>query len=276
MSRLSGYDSASVPRLILASGSPRRAALLRQMGFEFIVMEQEIDETFDPKADPAQTAMRLSGMKAEAALSAAVVAIPHAEAEAAPLAADVASPAILAALSAAEIAPPATETALHAVETKAALPGHAGNLVVAADTVVVLDGEMMGKPETQADAGRMLRRLSGRTHEVFTGFTLIGAGTAGRIDDFERTAVTFRRLEPWEIDDYVSTGMPMDKAGAYGIQDRSGLFVDRIDGCFYNVVGFPLSRFYEGLKKLLGPETVRGMVTAGRGRLSQAEVTGQA
>jgi septum formation protein len=136
---------------------------------------------------------------------------------------------------------------------------------VGADTIVALDGDMLGKPESRAEAGRMLRRLSGRTHEVFTGFTLIDAGTGGRIRGVERTAVTFRRLDDWEIDGYVATGLPMDKAGAYGIQDRSGLFVDRIDGCFYNVVGFPLTKFFEGLKTLAGSAAVQAMLSpAGR------------
>jgi septum formation protein len=291
-----GSGPAAVPRLILASGSPRRAALLRQMGFEFIVMKQEIDESFDRKADPAQTAMRLSGMKAEAVIllaeatrSSAEVASPATEA--ALFAADaeakaalstvvptIATAEISAAPFAAAIASPPTEAAVAAMEAEISSAGaaHSVTLVLAADTVVVLDGEMMGKPESPAEAARMLTRLSGRTHEVFTGFTLIEAGTAGRIDDFERTAVTFRGLEPWEIEDYVSTGMPMDKAGAYGIQDRSGLFVDRIDGCFYNVVGFPLTRFYEGLKKMLGPAIVRGMISAGRGLRSPAVGKGTA
>jgi septum formation protein len=266
-----GSGPAAAPRLVLASGSPRRATLLSQMGFEFIVMKREIDETFDPKADPAQTSMRLSGMKAEAVVLLAEAVLSSAEA---------ASPATEAALIAAEagaalftakVAPPAIASPAAA----ASLPVRGGDLVLAADTVVVLDGEMMGKPESRDEAARMLTKLSGRTHEVFTGFTLIEAGTNRRIDDFERTAVSFRVLEPWEIDDYVSTGMPMDKAGAYGIQDRSGLFVDRIDGCFYNVVGFPLTRFYEGLKKMAGPETVRGMISAGRGPRHPAETTGR-
>jgi septum formation protein len=113
----------------------------------------------------------------------------------------------------------------------------------------------------------MLRRLSGRSHEVFTGFTLIDASTGARTDGHERTAVTFRRLDEWEIDDYVSTGMPLDKAGAYGIQDRSGLFVERIEGCFYNVVGFPLTKFVEGLKRLAGPDAVRDMLKSAGGDL---------
>jgi septum formation protein len=213
-----GTDTTPVPSLFLASRSPRRAALLRQMGFDFNIVTKEVDETFGPKDDPARTAMALSALKAEAVL-----------------------------------------------------PGIAAGLVVGADTVVVLEGELLGKPESRIEAGRMLKRLSGRTHEVFTGFTLIDAGTDRRVSGVERTAVTFRRLEPWEIDDYVSTGMPMDKAGAYGIQDPSGLFVDRIDGCFYNVVGFPLAKFYEGLKKLLGTETVRKMISAGRVTTSSME-----
>ena len=102
----------------------------------------------------------------------------------------------------------------------------------------------------------MLRQLSGKTHEVFTGFTLIQVG-GGRFSDVERTAVTFRDLANWEVEDYVASGGPLDKAGGYGIQDRSGLFVDRIEGCFYNVVGFPLTKFYEKLKVLWDVETLR-------------------
>jgi septum formation protein len=132
-------------------------------------------------------------------------------------------------------------------------------LIIGADTVVYLIGEILGKPTDKDEAVSMLTKLSGKTHEVFTGFTILETG-GKKISDVERTSVTFRRLERWEIDDYVKSGGPMDKAGGYGIQDRSGLFVDRIEGCFYNVVGFPLTKFYQGLKKMLDVETLRQMM----------------
>ena len=133
-------------------------------------------------------------------------------------------------------------------------------LIVGADTVVFLDDRILGKPKNPDEAVRMLRALSGKTHDVFTGFTLLDVG-GGEVSDVERTAVTFRDLEPWEIRDYVATGGPLDKAGGYGIQDRSGFFVDRIEGCFYNVVGFPLTKFYEGLKRLLDHESMRRLIS---------------
>jgi len=133
-------------------------------------------------------------------------------------------------------------------------------LVVGADTVVSLEGEILGKPKDEKEAKSMLMKLSGKTHDVFTGFTLIQIGS-NPLSDVERTSVTFRDLDEWEVDDYVETGGPMDKAGGYGIQDRSGLFVDRIEGCFYNVVGFPLTKFYESLKQLWDVETIRRILT---------------
>jgi septum formation protein len=111
----------------------------------------------------------------------------------------------------------------------------------------------------------MLAKLSGRTHTVTTGFTLIDAQSLKTTGGFERTDVTFRRLEPWEIESYASSSHPLDKAGAYGIQDQSGLFVERIDGCFYNVVGFPLTKFYEALKRSW-PREALGAVLHGESR----------
>ena len=96
----------------------------------------------------------------------------------------------------------------------------------------------------EADAVRMLSRLSGRTHQVYTGFALLYRPENESVTGYEVTQVHFRSLQEWEIRSYVATGSPMDKAGAYGIQDQSALFADRIEGCFYNVVGFPLTRFY--------------------------------
>jgi len=101
----------------------------------------------------------------------------------------------------------------------------------------------------------MLRTLSGRTHIVYTGFCLKEAG-GETLTDAEETAVTFRDLAEWEIASYVATGAPLDKAGAYGIQDMSGVFVSTIKGCFYNVVGFPLARFFTRLIEFWGAERV--------------------
>lgn len=129
---------------------------------------------------------------------------------------------------------------------------HSG-IVIGADTIVVLDGRILGKPSTEEEAVAMLLRLSGRTHSVFTGFALVDAETKKSCIDFERTEVTFRRLSADEIRSYVGSGSPMDKAGAYGIQDDYGaVFVEKIEGCFYNVVGFPLSKFYAALSDFVG------------------------
>jgi septum formation protein len=120
-------------------------------------------------------------------------------------------------------------------------------IIISADTIVVLDGQILGKPDTPDHAVQMLQWLSGRTHHVFTGFTLLHRDDGKSVSDYEVTAVHFRHLHDWEIQDYVDTRHPMDKAGAYGIQDQSAVFADRIDGCFYNVVGFPLTKFYTTL-----------------------------
>jgi septum formation protein len=118
-------------------------------------------------------------------------------------------------------------------------------IIIGADTVVVLDGAILTKPTDAEDAIRMLSALSGRMHEVYTGFALLDCKSGKSVSAAEVTKVTFRSLAPGEIRNYVASGSPMDKAGAYGIQDDYGaVFVERVDGCFYNVVGFPLTRFY--------------------------------
>jgi septum formation protein len=115
-----------------------------------------------------------------------------------------------------------------------------GSIVLGADTVVVCDGEVMGKPSDAADAERMLLRLSGRTHQVVTGVAV--AWSEGRTEvAAELTQVTMRTLSPEEILAYVSTGEPMDKAGAYAIQGYAGRWIPRINGCYFNVVGLPLA-----------------------------------
>ncbi|MBR2133351.1 MAG: septum formation protein Maf [Eubacterium sp.] len=114
-----------------------------------------------------------------------------------------------------------------------------GDTVVGADTVVAINGNILGKPENEEDARRMLRLLSGKTHSVFTGVTVIKNGS---ITTFScETRVKFFELTDREIADYVKTGEPMDKAGAYGIQGKGALLVEKIDGDYFNVVGLPVS-----------------------------------
>jgi septum formation protein len=115
-----------------------------------------------------------------------------------------------------------------------------GEIVLGADTVVVVDEEILGKPADAADAARMLGRLSGREHVVMTGICLRATSTV--IQDLEATRVRFLPLSPREIGAYVASGEPMDKAGAYAIQGLASRFVDRIEGCYFNVVGLPISR----------------------------------
>lgn len=122
-------------------------------------------------------------------------------------------------------------------------------LVVGADTIVVLDGDILNKPIDAEEAKIMLARLGGNTHTVYTGIAMISTDRGVSKTAVQETSVTFRQLEPEEIEAYVATGSPMDKAGAYGIQDDFGaVFVEKIQGCYYNVVGLPLSLFYTMLK----------------------------
>lgn len=123
-------------------------------------------------------------------------------------------------------------------------------VIVGADTIVVLDGHILGKPKDPADAIRMLLSLSGRTHTVFTGVGLVDTHADREESFFISTEVTFRELEQDEIRRYVATGAPLDKAGSYGIQEDFGaVFVTRIDGDYYNVVGLPLCELYLRLKR---------------------------
>ena len=126
---------------------------------------------------------------------------------------------------------------------------HPKALTLAADTIVVHEGQVLGKPADAAEAHLLLRRLSGATHTVYTGIALLYPADEQHIVAHEATRVTFAPLSDEEIDAYVATGSPMDKAGAYGIQDDLGaVFVQRIDGDYYNVVGLPMHRLYQVLK----------------------------
>jgi septum formation protein len=185
-------------KLILASASPRRGAILESAGIPFERRATEIDESPLPGETPEACVLRLAGEKARRA---------------------------------------SREVTGEAV-------------VVGADTLVVIDGEVLAKPVDEEDAGRMLRLLSGRTHRVITGVAALRLSDGAMRRAAEITNVTFAALTDREIDDYVATGEPMDKAGAYGIQERAGRFVSRIEGCYFNVVGLPLARLYAMLREL--------------------------
>jgi septum formation protein len=201
--------------LVLASASPRRRELLTQAGFTFEVRPAHIPEETRAGEDPIAYVVRLAREKAEA---------------------------VYAGLSRSATAGPSASVA-------AATFAQDDNLVVlGADTTVVLDELILGKPEDTADAARMLRMLSGRTHRVITGVAVV---TAARTEvAAEVTAVKFLTLSDEEIAAYVATGEPMDKAGAYAIQGRAARWIPRIEGDYFNVVGLPIalvSTLLEGL-----------------------------
>ena len=125
--------------------------------------------------------------------------------------------------------------------------------IVAADTVVAIGGYVLGKPRSEDDARRMLRRLSGKWHEVFTGLAVFIKQTQRMIVVVEKTHVEFAQLSTREIDDYIRTEEPFDKAGAYAIQGQGGKFIPRVDGCYFNVMGLPLARLYAILHELKLP-----------------------
>lgn len=183
-------------RIVLASQSPRRIALLRQIGISPEVIPSRIEETLDVTQSPSDNAMRLAAAKA--------------------------------------------------IEVGGKIEE---GVIIGADTIVLLEGKYLEKPADPSDAIRMLEMLSGKTHVVITGFSILGKPDGRTVTDFEETRVTFRRIPRLEIEAYVAGGSPMDKAGAYGIQDDYGaVFVSRIEGCYYNVVGLPLSRLHMRLQ----------------------------
>ena len=144
--------------------------------------------------------------------------------------------------------PPALVMALAAAKAReAAAEAEGDDVVIAADTIVVFGGCVYGKPHSPAEAAEMLRTLSGRTHEVYTGVCVVRDGA--ELCRADRSEVTFRTLSEGEIERYIASGEPMDKAGAYGAQGRGALFVERIDGDFFNVMGLPLCLLGEMLKE---------------------------
>lgn len=144
------------------------------------------------------------------------------------------------------------EVAMHNAlgKAKSVVAEMEAGLVLGADTVVVCDGQLLGKPKDRDDARRMLQLLSGRWHEVLTAVALIDASTGCVRQELVRTRVHMHALRQDEIEGYLDSGEPFDKAGAYGIQGLAGQFVDRIDGCYFNVVGLPLSTTVEMMRSV--------------------------
>jgi septum formation protein len=214
--------------LVLASASPRRRELLTQAGFTFEVHPAHIPEDPHPNEDPIAYVTRLAREKAEAVLH---------QLSRKPAGDDCGSALYQGTTSPDEVRALAPEGS-----SSGAL------IVLGADTTVTLDNYILGKPEDANDAARMLRLLSGRTHRVITGVAVV---TAERTEvAAEVTAVKFLALSNEEIADYIATGEPMDKAGAYAIQGRAAKWIPRIEGDYFNVVGLPIalvSTLLEGL-----------------------------
>ncbi|PWX24528.1 septum formation inhibitor Maf [Clostridium perfringens] len=122
------------------------------------------------------------------------------------------------------------------------------SIVIAADTVVFQNGKVLEKPKSEEDAFSMLSSLSGNTHKVYSGICLINTYDDTVVTDCDCTEVKFSELNPRQIRNYINSGEPMDKAGAYGIQGLGGAFVERIEGCYYNVMGLPLNKLYKALE----------------------------
>lgn len=190
-------DFNQPPRLILASGSPRRAALLREHGYDFDIVV--------PGDEPAQLFEHLPPIELAEALS------------------------------------------LHKAQDVARRVRN--GWILSGDTIAALGDRVIGKPADRDDARAIITALSGTTHRVITGVTLLDAATGRAETAHDVTAVTMRPLSPDEIEQYLDTGDWQGKAGAYGIQDRGDEFVTRVDGSFTNVVGFPM-------------ELIRGMLEA--------------
>lgn len=185
--------------LVLASASPRRLALLRQIGVEPVIAPADIREYHHITADMDASAL----VRANAELKARAIA-----------------------------------------------PQYPGALILAADTVVVLDGELLGKPIDDEEAARMLRRLSGRRHQVYTGLCLIDNAAGKTVSGADMTAVRFHELDDAEIAAYVQSGATADKAGSYGLQDAGGLFVAGVEGDHTTVIGLSLSLLRRLMREL--------------------------
>ena len=125
---------------------------------------------------------------------------------------------------------------------------HENSIIISADTFCVLGGEILGKPYTKENAQKMLGKLSGKVHSVVTGFTIIDTETNKQVSKSVETKVYFKNITEEEVDAYISSGEPLTKAGAYAMQHRGGLFVEKIDGDYFNIVGLPIAPLFEELK----------------------------
>jgi septum formation protein len=135
---------------------------------------------------------------------------------------------------------------------EAALIRKRKGIYITADTIVVHGNKVLNKPLDEQDAFKMLSFLSNKTHTVYTGFCVYNSVNNKLINNYEKTQVTFRKLDKDEIWDYIASGSPMDKAGAYGIQDDYGaVFIKKINGCYYNVVGLPLTKVFQSILKVI-------------------------
>jgi septum formation protein len=199
MAKVSKY--LNWPKLILASGSPRRKSLLEAVGADFKVVTPRVEENAGTDLSPEMTVRRL-----------------------------------------------AREKALE-VRSRLSATDHR-RLIVAADTVVAYRHHVLGKPENEAQAVKMLRMLSGRWHQVYTGLCLISPLENRITTGYEVTRVKFRRLSSDYINNYVASGEPLDKAGAYGIQELGALMVEKVDGCYFNVVGLPLVKLDKMIRSI--------------------------
>lgn len=199
-------------QIILASASPRRKELLEQIGLTFDICPAKGEEIIT-KTIPAEVVTELASQKA-GEVAAMVKAYEERHEE---------------------------------------LMTPQDIMVIGADTIVAYNNQILGKPKDEEDAYRMLSMLSGNTHCVYTGVSIIllgASGKAGEINFYEKTDVTMRQMEEEEIKRYIATGEPMDKAGAYGIQGKCAIFIDKINGDYNNVVGLPIAAIYRELKKL--------------------------
>lgn len=183
--------------LFLASSSPRRAELLKQIGLNYQIMVCDVDETLLPGMSPPELVEFLAERKAAAV----------------------------------------------------ARNLHEG-IVLGADTVVVWQGQVLGKPLNEEDAFSMLVKLQGSTHDVYTGVALIDVHSGKIMVGHEKTRVFFRNIEEDEIRRYVASGEPLDKAGAYGAQGLAAIYINKLEGCYTNVVGLPLARLSVMLKAI--------------------------
>lgn len=203
-------------RIILASGSPRRRELLAGLGLEYTVLVSGVEEHVT-KREPAEVVEELSAQKAGDVFHKLL-------------------------------------SEVFGEQPQEAQPGDGREefVVIGADTIVAVDGQILGKPADGKEAAEMLERLSGRRHQVYTGVTLqlFRAGDVFRHTFHECTQVDFYPMTEDEISWYIATGEPMDKAGAYGIQGMGSRFVRAIEGDYSNVVGLPVSRLYQELRAM--------------------------